>query len=91
MGLKSALVTSIGDDHLGRFIREQLEREGVDTLHVITDPQRLTALVVLGIEDRDTLPLIFFRENYVQTVNDWRARGRSADSGWPSPKPGERA
>ncbi len=63
MGLRSALVTRVGDDHMGRFIREQLEREGVDTSHVITDPQRLTALVVLGIEDRDTFPLIFFREN----------------------------
>ena len=26
----------------------------------ITDPDRLTALVVLGIEDRDTFPLIFY-------------------------------
>lgn len=63
MGLRAALITRVGDDHMGRFIREQLEREGVDTSHVVTDPQRLTALVVLGIEDRDTFPLIFFREN----------------------------
>ncbi len=27
------------------------------------DPQRLTALVVLGIKDRDTVPLIFYRED----------------------------
>jgi len=63
LGLRTGLITRVGDEHMGRFIREQLEREGVDTRGVITDPERLTALVVLGIEDRDTFPLIFFRED----------------------------
>lgn len=63
LGLKTGLITRVGDEHMGRFIREQLQREGVDTTGVITDPERLTALVVLGIEDRDTFPLIFYREN----------------------------
>ncbi len=63
LGLKSALVTRVGDEHMGRFIREQVAREGVDTSHVITDPERLTALVILGIRDQDTFPLIFYREN----------------------------
>ena len=48
---------------MGRFIREQLAREGVDTTAVITDPERLTALVLLGIRDEDQFPLIFYREN----------------------------
>ena len=30
LGLKSALLTRVGADHMGRFIREQLAREGVD-------------------------------------------------------------
>ena len=38
------LVTRVGDEHMGRFIREQLIREGVDTSHVATDPDRLSAL-----------------------------------------------
>jgi 5-dehydro-2-deoxygluconokinase len=63
LGLKSALVTRIGSDHMGRFIREQLAREGVDVSSVKTDPDRLTALVILGIRDRETFPLIFYREN----------------------------
>ena len=63
MGLKTALITRVGDEHMGQFIREQLQREGVDTRSVITDPERLTALVVLGIKDKDTFPLIFYREN----------------------------
>ncbi len=63
LGLKSALLTRVGDEHMGRFIREELAREGVDTAGVITDPERLTALVLLGIRDQERFPLIFYREN----------------------------
>ena len=57
LGLKSAVITGVGDEHMGRFIREQLEREGVDTRGVKTDADRLTALVLLGIRDQDRFPL----------------------------------
>ncbi|HME39251.1 MAG TPA: 5-dehydro-2-deoxygluconokinase [Steroidobacteraceae bacterium] len=63
LGLKSGLLTRVGADHMGRFIREQLIREGVEVRGVLADPQRLTALVLLGIRDRESFPLIFFREN----------------------------
>ena len=63
LGLRSALITRVGDEHMGRFIKEQCEREGVDVRGIVTDPQRLTALVILGIRDKDTFPLIFYREN----------------------------
>jgi 5-dehydro-2-deoxygluconokinase len=63
LGLKSALITRVGDEHMGRFIREELSREGVDVRGVKTDPERLTALVLLGIRDDKQFPLIFYREN----------------------------
>lgn len=63
LGLKSGLITRVGDEHMGRFIREQLVREGVDASGVATDPERLTALVILGIRDEEQFPLIFYREN----------------------------
>ena len=63
LGLRSAVITGVGDEHMGRFIREQLVREGVDVRGVKTDPARLTALVILGIRDEDSFPLIFYREN----------------------------
>ena len=63
LGLKSAVITGVGDEHMGRFIREQLIREGVDISHVKTDPDRLTALVILGIRDNEQFPLIFYRED----------------------------
>ncbi|MAD91851.1 MAG: 5-dehydro-2-deoxygluconokinase [Gammaproteobacteria bacterium] len=63
LGLKSALISRVGNEHMGRFICEQLFAEGVNAKHVNTDPKRLTALVMLGIRDKDQFPLIFFREN----------------------------
>ena len=62
LGLKPAMLTRVGDEHLGRFVRERLAAEGVDVGHVTTDPERLTALVFLGIRDRDTFPLVFYRD-----------------------------
>jgi 5-dehydro-2-deoxygluconokinase len=63
LGLKSALITRVGDEHMGRFIREQLAAEGVDVRGIVTDAERLTALVILGIRDQKQFPLIFYREN----------------------------
>ena len=63
LGMKSAVITGVGDEHMGRYIREQLMREGVDVTGVKTDPERLTALVLLGIRDEEQFPLIFYREN----------------------------
>ncbi|MFZ7175129.1 bifunctional 5-dehydro-2-deoxygluconokinase/5-dehydro-2-deoxyphosphogluconate aldolase [[Pasteurella] aerogenes] len=62
-GVKSSMLARVGDEHMGRFLREELQRVGVDTSHLITDKERLTALVILGIKDQDTFPLIFYREN----------------------------
>ena len=62
LGLKSGLVTRVGDEHMGRYIREQCEREGVNTQGIITDAQRLTSLVLLGIRG-ENFPLIFYRSD----------------------------
>ena len=63
LGLRSGLITRVGDEHMGRFLIEQLTAEGVDVRGITTDPERLTALVLLGIRDRKQFPLIFYRDN----------------------------
>ena len=63
LGSRSSMLTRVGDEHMGRFVREALAAEGVDVSHVATDPDRLTALVILGISDRHSFPHIFYREN----------------------------
>ena len=63
LGLKSAMLSRVGDDHMGRFLVESLVREGCDVSGITVDPQRLTAMVLLGLKDRETFPLVFYREN----------------------------
>ena len=63
LGARPAMLTRVGDEHNGRFVRETLAAEGVDVGHVKTDPKRLTALVFLGIQDRETFPLVFYRDH----------------------------
>lgn len=70
LGLKSALITRVGDEQMGRFIREQLQREGVETAGIVTDKERLTALVLLSVENDDSFPLIFYRDNCADAALD---------------------
>lgn len=63
LGLRSALLTRVGDEQFGRFLREQLAREGVALGGLKTDPQRLTALAILSVESDKSFPLLFYREN----------------------------
>ena len=82
LGLKPAMLTRVGDEHNGRFVRETLAREGVDVSHVTTDPKRLTALVFLGIRDRDTLPAALLP----RPLRRHGARARRRRSGASSPR-----
>ncbi len=84
LGLNAGLITRVGADHMGRFILETLAKEGVDTTGVVSDAERLTALVILGIVDKETFPLIFYRENCADMAIDiadidpsWLASARS--------------
>ena len=63
LGLRSALLTRVGNEQFGRFLREQLAREGVTLDGLKTDPTRLTALAILSVESDKSFPLLFYREN----------------------------
>ena len=63
LGLKTGVITRVGDEQMGRFVREQLAREGVSAKGVVTDKERLTSLVLLSVENDKTFPLIFYRDN----------------------------
>ena len=70
LGLRTGLITRVGDEHMGRFVRESCAREGVDVRGIHTDPARLTALVVLGVRDEKSFPLIFYRDNCADSALD---------------------
>ncbi len=70
LGLRSAIITRVGDEHFGRFIREQMAREGVAVDGIHTDPERLTALAILGVRDSTSFPLIFYRTDCADAALD---------------------
>jgi 5-dehydro-2-deoxygluconokinase len=70
LGLKSAIVTRVGAEQMGGFIREQLAREGVETAGVKVDPERLTALVILAVRDEGVSPMIFYRSDCADMALD---------------------
>jgi 5-dehydro-2-deoxygluconokinase len=61
LGVKSGMLTRVGDDGLGRFVRAFLESEGVDVSGVRYDAEHNTGLVFLGIEPPDRFPILFYR------------------------------
>ena len=70
LGLRSAMISRVGNEQMGRFLTQSLKTEGCDVSQVQVDPQRLTALVLLGLKDRDTFPLLFVRENCADMAID---------------------
>jgi 5-dehydro-2-deoxygluconokinase len=73
MGLSVAMLSRVGADELGAFLRETLEREGVATDLLVDDPERLSGLVVLGVAPPDRFPLIFYRERCADMAIDLAA------------------
>lgn len=63
LGLRSALLTAVGDDPVGDFVLHFLTREGVETGFIPRKPGRRTGAVLLGIEPPDRFPLVFYRDN----------------------------
>ena len=61
LGLRTAVLTGVGDDKVGAFIRRFLDDEGVDTRHVVTKPGTRSTAVLLGIEADGKVPLVFYR------------------------------
>jgi 5-dehydro-2-deoxygluconokinase len=70
LGLRSAMIARVGDEQMGRFLTQTLQAEGCNVSQVQIDPERLTALVLLGLKDRDTFPLLFVRENCADMAVD---------------------
>lgn len=63
LGLKSALLTGVGDDPVGDFILHFLAQEGVETRFIRRKAGHRTSAVALGIEPPDKFPLVYYREN----------------------------
>ena len=63
LGLRSALLTAVGDDQVGDFVTAFLERENVETRFIPRKQGRRTSAVILTIQPPDDFPLTFYRDN----------------------------
>jgi 5-dehydro-2-deoxygluconokinase len=63
LGLKTALLTAVGDDPVGDFILHFLNNEGIATQFIPRKVGHRSGAAVLGIEPPDKFPLVFYREN----------------------------
>ncbi|HEY4003442.1 MAG TPA: 5-dehydro-2-deoxygluconokinase [Candidatus Xenobia bacterium] len=61
-GLKVAMLTRVGAEATGEFVKATFEREGVDVSHIKADPEHRTPMVVAGIEPPSHFPLTWYRE-----------------------------
>ena len=71
LGVRSAVLSGVGDDGLGRYILRTLAEEGVDTSGIRTDPVLRTALTFCELHPPDYFPLTAYR---LPTCPDWELR-----------------
>jgi 5-dehydro-2-deoxygluconokinase len=76
--VRTAIVSRVGDDGHGRFVRAFLEQEGVDVGWLGTDHNLNTPVVFCEIWPPDRFPLLFYRN---PTCPDWELSPDEVDVG----------
>lgn len=61
LGHRVAVVTGVGDDPFGRFVRREMRQFGVDDAHVVVVPALHTPVTFCEIFPPDHFPLWFYR------------------------------
>jgi 5-dehydro-2-deoxygluconokinase len=69
LGHPSAVITKVGDDGFGPYVRKALGEFGVDARWVGTDPDLRTPIVFCEIYPPDNFPLLFYREPKAPDMN----------------------
>jgi 5-dehydro-2-deoxygluconokinase len=76
LGLRTALLTAVGEDRVGDFLLHFLQREGVEVGFIPHKPGHRTSAVLLGIEGPESFPLTYYRDNCADNelnIDDVRA------------------
>jgi len=67
LGLKTAMISRVGDDQLGWYLRDAFEKKGVDISHMIIDPDSVTPQIFLAIHEPSDFERIF---DYPENASD---------------------
>jgi 5-dehydro-2-deoxygluconokinase len=76
LGVGCTIVSAVGDDGHGEYVRTYLEREGVDCSRLGTHPTLRTALAFCEAWPPDRFPITFYR---TPTCPDWELRVADLD------------
>jgi 5-dehydro-2-deoxygluconokinase len=76
LGHSVALISGVGDDPFGRFVRRELRDLGVDDRYVVLDPEHSTPVTFCEIFPPDDFPLYFYRR---PTAPDLQVRPEDVD------------
>jgi 5-dehydro-2-deoxygluconokinase len=76
LGRRTAVITKVGDDGFGTYVRSALRGFGVDDRFVGTDPDLRTPIVFCELFPPDRFPLLFYRQ---PTAPDIRIRVEDLD------------
>lgn len=69
LGRRAAVITKVGDDPFGPYVRGALEGFGVESSRVGTDPVLRTPVVFCEIFPPDHFPLLFYRQPKAPDLN----------------------
>jgi 5-dehydro-2-deoxygluconokinase len=69
LGVRCAIVSRVGNEGHGEFVRDFLDREGVDTRFLAIDPYWQTPPTFCEVWPPDRFPLTFYRK---PTAPDWQ-------------------
>jgi 5-dehydro-2-deoxygluconokinase len=84
---RAAVVTAVGDEPFGGYVREKLRRFGVDTRFVSTHPTLRTPLAFAAMDPPEDPSLLFYREpsapdEHVEVTDTMLDAARSAHVFW---------
>ena len=87
LGRRAAVVTAVGDDDFGGYVREKLRGFGVDTRFVGTHPTLRTPLAFAAMDPPEEPKLLFYREpsapdEHVELTDGLLEAARSSDVFW---------
>ncbi len=69
LGRSSAVITRVGADGFGEYVRKALRDFGVDGRFVGTDPELRTPVVFCELHPPDHFPLLFYRQPTAPDIN----------------------
>jgi 5-dehydro-2-deoxygluconokinase len=87
LGRRAAVVTAVGDEPFGAYVREKLESFAVDTRFVATHPTLRTPLAFAAMDPPEDPQLLFYREptapdEHVEATVAMLETARAADVFW---------